>query len=225
MNPIDRPIWSALGTMHAGFSAGGDQARRYMPRFNVFGSARDDSKAAQAALAGLIKPGERLVILQAPPIVVPPGFKTVLAAMGVQMVATRDLRQEAAAHGLDVLTDDDAPEMLALARMTEPGPFVEQTHRLGRFLGVRSEGALIAMAGERFRMPGFTEVSAVCTHPDHRGRGLARLLSTAVAAHIQARGDVPFLHAWAINRPAIRLYEMLGFSLRTNVHIAMLGRD
>ncbi len=224
MTLLDRPVWSALRTLQAGFCHGDDLARRYRPMVSVFASPADDGNAAHAALAGLVQPGERVAIIQVPPIAVPPGFRSLLAAMGVQMVATRDLRPEAAEHGLEVLSDPDAPEMLALARLTEPGPFTEQTHRLGRFLGVRAGRALIAMAGERMRMPGFVEVSAVCTHPDHRGQGLARRLSTAVAAHIQANGDVPFLHAWATNHPAIRLYEQLGFSHRADVHIAMLER-
>jgi predicted GNAT family acetyltransferase len=141
------------------------------------------------------------------------------------MVATRDLRANFERASLDLLTDEDAPAMLALAKLTEPGPFFEQTHRLGRFLGIRVEGALAAMAGERMRLPGYTEVSAVCTHPDCRGRGYARRLSAAVAAHIQASGATPFLHAWVSNMPAIRLYEALGFSIRAELQITVLERE
>lgn len=225
MTPLDRPVWSALATLNAPFGRGGDLARRYQPAVNVFGAVVDDSAAAHAAIADLVAPGERIVFAQVPAVVVPAGFRTVLAAMGVQMVATRDLRPETEESGLDVLTDDDAPAMLALAKLTEPGPFAEQTHRMGRFLGVRDGGALAAMAGERMRLPGFTEVSAVCTHPAHRGRGLAGRLSAAVAAHIQARGAVPFLHAWATNHAAIRLYQRLGFVIRADIHITVLERD
>jgi predicted GNAT family acetyltransferase len=95
---------------------------------------------------------------------------------------------------------------------------------MGTFIGVREQGQLAAMAGERFRMPGFTEVSGVCTHPGHRGRGLAKRLSAAVAASIQARGDQPFLHAWKTNTAAIALYESLGFVLRAEVNVALLER-
>jgi predicted GNAT family acetyltransferase len=153
-------------------------------------------------------------------VAVPRGFKVAYAAMGVQMAATRPLQADPA----ELLTDDDAAEMLALAKLTEPGPFAEQTHRLGRFIGIHAEGRLIAMAGERMRLPGYTEVSAVCTHPDHRGHGHGRRLSATVAAHIQARGETPFLHAWSTNRPAIALYESLGFVLRTELHIVVLER-
>src|ERR1700732_4060966 len=122
-------------------------------------------------------------------------------------------------------TDEDAPEMLELATLTEPGPFLARTHTMGNFLGIRIGGRLAAMAGERMRFPGYTEVSGVCTHPDFRGRGLARRLSAAVAARIEARGDQPFLHAWKSNHSAISLYEGLGFKFRTEVNAVVLKRS
>jgi predicted GNAT family acetyltransferase len=122
------------------------------------------------------------------------------------------------------LTDADAPEMLALATLTEPGPFFTRTHTMGHFRGVRIEGRLAAMAGERMRFPGYTEVSGVCTHPDFRGRGLARLLSAAVVTGIQARGDQAFLHSWKSNQAAISLYEGLGFRIRTDMNVSVLRR-
>jgi predicted GNAT family acetyltransferase len=114
--------------------------------------------------------------------------------------------------------------MLALATLTKPGPFLPRTHELGQFWGVKENGRLIAMAGERMKLPGFTEVSGVCTHPDFRGRGLAGVLSRVVATHIMNRGETPFLHAYAANRPAISLYESLGFRLRCNVGVTVLTR-
>jgi ribosomal protein S18 acetylase RimI-like enzyme len=112
---------------------------------------------------------------------------------------------------------DDVPEMLDLVARTRPGPFREQTHRMGGYLGIRLGGALIAMAGRRMHPPGWTEISAVCTDPDHRGKGLAARLVRAVAAGIEAGGDVPFLHVAAVNTGAIRLYEAMGFTLRREV--------
>jgi predicted GNAT family acetyltransferase len=161
-------------------------------------------------------------LLQVPPIAVPPGLEAVKAAQGVQMLATRPL--QATDDGMQVLGDADAAEMLALATLTEPGPFLARTHTMGRFIGVRIGGRLAAMAGERMRFPGYVEVSGVCTHPDFRGRGLARRLSAAVAADIQRRGEQPFLHAWATNTAAIALYESLGFKVRTEVNVAVLRR-
>lgn len=221
---LDRPVWAALSTRHLSLSLGCALARRYLSEVNLFASACDDRPAAQAALEQLVQPGERIFVLQVPDIVVPAGLVPVKAAKGVQMVATRSLRAASMDEDMVELTDADAPEMLALATLTEPGPFLARTHTMGRFLGIRIGGRLAAMAGERFRFPGHTEVSGVCTHPDFRGRGLARRLSAAVAARIESRGDRPFLHAWATNRPAISLYESLGFEVRTEVDVKVLER-
>jgi predicted GNAT family acetyltransferase len=225
MHPLDRPVWASLSTAHAPLSEGGLLARRFARDVNLFASATDDSEAAQAALVELVRPGERIFVLQAGEIVVPPGLTPVKRAMGVQMVASRPMPAEHLDdRDVETLSDGDAPEMLALATLTEPGPFLPRTHAMGRFRGVRSAGRLAAMAGERMRLPGFTEVSGVCTHPDHRGRGLARRLSALVAAGIEARDETPFLHAWETNTPAIALYESLGFVLRCKVHVAVLAR-
>lgn len=222
---LDRPVWAALSTRHLSLSVGGALARRYAADINRFASARDDTAAALTALAELVQPGECIFLLQVPDIVVPDGLVTVKAAKGVQMIATRSAGAVTADEDIVELGDGDAPEMLALAELTQPGPFLARTHKMGMFRGIRIGGRLAAMAGERFRFPGYTEVSGVCTHPDFRGLGLARRLSAAVAAHIESRGERPFLHAWKTNRPAISLYESLGFAIRAEVDVKVLARD
>ncbi len=145
-------------------------------------------------------------------------------AWGLQMGAPQSLVASDNEGDIVPLGDDDGAEMLALATLTQPGPLPTRTHRMGRFAGIRIDGRLSAMAGERFRFPGWTEVSGVCTHPDFRSRGLARRLSRHVAAGIAVCGDSAFLHAWRDNVSAIRLYESLGFEWRSDVHVVMLGR-
>jgi ribosomal protein S18 acetylase RimI-like enzyme len=130
----------------------------------------------------------------------------------VQMTAGSKLG-EPAPEAL-ALGDADVPEMLALTQLTNPGPFLPRTIEMGDYIGVRDGSELVAMAGERFRVPGWTEISAVCTAPTHRGQGLATRLLRAVAAGIEARGEGVFLHVVATNTGAIRLYEALGFSIR-----------
>lgn len=220
---LDRPVWAALDTRHRHLSVGGALARRYAPDVNVFASACDDTPAGLTALTELVRPGECVFLLQVPDIVVPAGLAAVKAAKGVQMIATRSVRAAGPEDDIVELTDADAPEMLALATLTEPGPFLTRTHTMGTFRGIRIGGRLAAMAGERLQFPGYTEVSGVCTHPDFRGRGLARRLSAAVAARIEARGEQPFLHAWKTNRPAIALYESLGFEIRAEVDVKVLA--
>jgi len=225
MHPLDRPVWASLSTHHAALSEGNAQARRFARDVNLFASACDDSPAGLAALAALVRPGESIYLAQVPAIVIPPGLVAVKQAEAVQMIAMRDLLFEAVADDILTLGDADAPEMLALARLTEPGPFLERTHAMGHFRGIRIDGRLAAMAGERMRFPGHTEVSGVCTHPDFRSCGLARRLSAAVVSGIAFRGDRAFLHAWKTNRAAISLYQGLGFELRAEVNVAELVRN
>jgi len=223
-NPLDRPVWSSLSTCHGPLSQGGPKARRYADDVNLFGSAADDSPEALAALATLVQPGDQVFVLQVPEIRIPKGLCAVKTAIGVQMVLGQD--SSASVDGEDVITlnDEDAADMLALATLTEPGPFLSRTHIMGCYLGVRIDGRLAAMAGERMRFDGYSEISGVCTHPDFRGHGLARRLSAAMADHIKKRGETPFLHAWKTNDAAITLYESLGFRHRSDVNVAALTR-
>src|SRR5262249_49286868 len=108
---------------------------------------------------------------------------------------------------------------------TKLGPFSIRTHELGIYLGIRICGKLVAMSGERFKVPGFTEVSAVCTHPDQLGKGYVRVLMSEVMRCIQARGETPILHVRPDNDRAIALYERLGFVERTRLHLAVLRKD
>ena len=133
------------------------------------------------------------------------------------------IHRRGAIAGMIELGESDAPAMQRLAALTKPGPFASLTHRFGGFVGVRHEGRLVAMAGQRMRIDGYCEVSGVCTHPDHRGRGLAGALMSVVAERILARGETPFLHSYAHNAGAIALYESLGFRYRTNIHLTVLA--
>lgn len=222
MSELDRPVWASL--LHQPhWGDGGPLARRFRPDINRFAAAQDEGAQSLAALGRLVGPGDDAVYLaQVPRIAVPPGLLAVKEALGVQMVAARRLSAD---EDVQTLGEADAAEMLALATLTEPGPFLPRTHTMGRFVGIRIDGRLAAMAGERMRFPGHVEVSGVCTHPDFRGRGLARRLSAAVTAHIQHRGEQAFLHAWTSNTAAIALYESLGFVTRTTVNIAVLKRQ
>lgn len=145
----------------------------------------------------------------------PAGWEITLRLKGVQMTGD-DVRGAGDPEAVP-LGPADVPEMLDLVERTRPGPFLPGTIRLGGYLGIRRGGTLVAMAGERLHPPGWAEVSAVCTDPDHRGQGLAARLIRAVAAPIQQRGERPFLHAAAQNTNAIRLYESLGFRVHRTV--------
>ncbi|MBV8036275.1 GNAT family N-acetyltransferase [Roseateles sp.] len=222
MSELDRPVWASL-RHQPHWAIGDERARRFRADINRFAATPDESAASLTALADLVQAGDDAVFLaQVPPIAVPPGLMVAKQALGVQMVAERRLAPD---DEVQLLGDADAAEMLALATLTEPGPFLPRTHTMGRFIGIRIAGRLAAMAGERMRFPGHVEVSGVCTHPDFRGLGLARRLSAAVTADIQRRGEQAFLHAWATNTAAIALYDSLGFVQRATVNIAVLKRS
>lgn len=120
------------------------------------------------------------------------------------------------------LIGNDAEAARALVDLTKPGPFGSRTLELGRYVGAFKDGALIAMAGERLRLPGHVEISAVCTHPGHRGYGLARTLITVLAQDAFGRGLAPFLHVFAENTGAIEAYRKMGFATRKVMHLAVI---
>jgi ribosomal protein S18 acetylase RimI-like enzyme len=222
---LDRPVWNALSTRQSEVAVGDGLARRFRPEVGPLAASCDDDSRSLDALAALTSPASPLILLQADPIVVPPEIEIVMAAPGVQMVAERLAPMPTALGDRIVrLGAEELPEMLALAALTRPGPFEAGTPRLGEFLGIKEEGRLVAMAGERMKHAGYTEVSGVCTHPSARGRGYARALSIAVATRILDRGEIPYLHAYAANAAAIQLYRALGFRLRRPVHVAFVTR-
>ena len=223
-NPLDRPIWFALAGRQAGFAVGEGLARRFDPEVSPFIACVDDSVAALRDAAALVGAGASALFLQSGTPPLPPGLVEVERGVGVQMVGERFVAS-APPDGLVRLGQEDAAEMVALAELTKPGPFHLRTRELSQFWGVKNEhGRLLAMAGERLKVPGMSEVSGVCTHPEARGRGYARTLSAHVGSEIVRRGEVPFLSAYAWNVAAIRLYEELGFVVRGEIGALMVGR-
>ncbi|KQX67747.1 GNAT family N-acetyltransferase [Streptomyces sp. Root1310] len=211
-HPLDNAVWAALGGPHAHLADRVGRAARYPADVYDFAALADPGDpAAWADLLTLVGPGTAVRVKPVPR--VPDGWEVVGAGEGVQLAATEAFRTEPAPEAVR-LGPDDVPDILDLVARTRPGPFLRRTIALGAYLGIRHHGRLIAMAGERLRLPGWTEISAVCTDPGHRGNGLATRLIRAVGDGIRERGDTPFLHAAAGNAPAIRLYESLGFTLR-----------
>jgi ribosomal protein S18 acetylase RimI-like enzyme len=213
MEPLDNPAWHALTGPHASFAEGTGLARRYDPQVAIFAALPDDpGEEAWRALDLLL--GDRPIasLFQAKGIDVPPSWQVRMRIPGHQMVATRALGEDDRAFA--PLSARDAPEMLDLVGRTRPGPFFERTVELGTYLGLREGGELVAMAGERMHLHGYTEISAVCTDERARRRGIATRLVRAVAAGIERRGETPMLHVATGNTNAIRLYESLGFEIR-----------
>jgi len=214
-HPLDNPVLHSLTGPHRAFARVQGRAVRYQEDVSLFFALPGEPDATDwADAARLAVPGE-VALFPALRVTAPPGWDVLGPGEGVQLVAAGiDAKPDPEAVPLGLA---DVPDMLRLTGLTKPGPFLPRTVELGRYLGIRRDGELIAMAGERFRPPGWTEISAVCTHPDWRGHGLASRLTRAVAAGITARGDTPFLHALAANVTAIQLYKELGFTHRRDI--------
>lgn len=222
-HPLDHPIWSALTTRQQDLAQGGAQARRYPPDVTPFADMADNSPKSFAALGELMS-GPEIAVLFTPDVVTAPAaFNVLLAKPGEQLTGTP---AEAAVSGVEPVTlgAADVAEMMALTELTKPGPFGLRTHELGTFLGIRVGGNLVAMAGERMKPGNYTEMTAICVHPDHRGRGYAQILLGAIARQILARGEIPFLHVFSDNSSAIALYQRQGMKIRRQLHVTVLQK-
>jgi len=220
---LDRPVWNTLTGGWAHLAQGDPRALRVEPDHGPFAASADFTAGNIDALRALPRAEDELWLVETTPLPTLPGLDILREADVTQMVAEAITPGEPDFDAV-VLDERDAAAMLALATLTRPGPFLAKTHRLGRFIGVKQGGRLIAMAGERMRMPGFAEVSGVCTHPDHRGRGYAAGLMRLVARRMLDQGETPFLHAYATNEGAIGLYETLGFRVRRSVRLTVVTR-
>jgi GNAT superfamily N-acetyltransferase len=226
---LDNPIWYALLTGHAHLAQGGGLARRYPAAIGPLSGMPSQSPASYAALRGLAGPGGVVVLFLREPPAPPSGWTLVLGGHVDQMVclspADSEPEYSIADRAIERLTASDVPAMIELARLTEPGPFKERTIELGEFSGIFGGGRLLAMAGQRMHFDRIVEVSAVCTHPEARGRGYARALTARVAKQVRQMGKIPILHVFAHNRAAIRVYESLGFARRRTFELAVLKSD
>ena len=227
MHPLDNVIWQALTTRQARFAEAFGSARRFFREVTALCAFEQPGDHGYAALAGLAGEGGTVAIFLDAPYETRQGWEYVVGAPLLQMVCENGAISSSASNSeIEILElgDSDSPEMVELTSLTKPGPFGTRTHELGVYAGIRSEGKLVAMAGERLQVPGYTELSAVCTHPDHAGKGYARVLMTEIMQRIRQQGEKPFLHVRSDNARAIELYKRLGFQVRKEGYFAVLRR-
>lgn len=224
MHPLDHPVWNALTTRQQALAEGGELARRYPPSVAPFAAMADMSAQSFAALGALMSGSDIAVLFTPDPVTAPAEFKILLAETGEQMIGTP---AQSPPGGVEIVTlgANDVAAMMALTELTKPGPFSLRTHELGTFLGIRIDGQLVAMAGERMKPAGHTEITAVCVHPSHRGRGYGQMLLAAISRQITARGEIPFLHVFSNNESAIALYRRQGMEIRCRLHVTVLQRQ
>jgi GNAT superfamily N-acetyltransferase len=218
---LDNAVWHALGSGDADVAESQGCARRYRPDVSVFYGVDRLDAAGWAGLAELAGGSGLVVLFRTEIEEIPPDWTQLGGGNGHQMVLT-DLVPDPGSPPVRLLNADDVPQMLELVRLTKPGPFLPGTIELGSYWGVFEDGRLLAMAGERMHLPGLSEISAICTHPDVRRRGLGAAVTRCVANGIIERGDVPFLHVAEGNDSALRLYEQLGFVTRRVVKVEVL---
>jgi predicted GNAT family acetyltransferase len=222
-HPLDAVIWRALTSVHESLAEGDGRARRYPAAIAPFAATVDTEPASFRSLLALVSRDDQIALFTTEEVQPPSAFSVVRRASVDQMVlevAGAYTAQPGAP--IVALGVPDGPEMLALAGVTQPGPFGPRTIELGHYIGIRQQGVLVAMAGERMRLDGFTEISAVCVEPAYRGHGFAADLVRSLASSIAARSEIPFLHVFSSNHAAIALYRKLGFTLRRQVHLAVL---
>ncbi len=229
MHALDNVIWQALTTRDSAFAEGTGRARRFMREVTSLTAFEREGPEGYAALAELVGAGGTAALFLEQVYKARGGWEMLAEAPLLQMVCEGDGLPKRWAESVPVpeivrLGAADSPEMMELTSLTKPGPFGRRTHELGTYLGIRVEGKLVAMAGERLKVPGYTEVSAVCTHPEHAGKGYARMLMLEVMRGIRERGETPFLHVRRDNARAIALYERIGFRTRVMPHFALLRK-
>jgi ribosomal protein S18 acetylase RimI-like enzyme len=214
---LDNPVWHSLHEFHRRFASAADQAVCLLPQIGWLAGISEQSVGAYADLQSIA--GDRTVaLLQRWPVRPPRTWKLLQSEVILQMSAVGakwDVCNECV-----VLSRNDAPDMISLARLTQPGPFETRTCELGHFVGIRKAGELVAMAGQRLRMHGLTEIGAVCTHPAHAGRQYASSLLRTLLCEIASRHDMAFLHVKPGNTRAVRLYESVGFVPRAQLWYA-----
>jgi ribosomal protein S18 acetylase RimI-like enzyme len=217
---LDNPIWHALEGPHRRHALGHGLARHYPRDIAPFSAIAEASSAAYSDLADDLPAGTEARLLRPKVEPLPKGWEEIRRFTLLQMVAQRP--SEEVELSAAALSQGDAPAMMDLVAATEPGPFARRTPLLGSYLGIRDGHRLVAMAGERLRVPGYVELSAICVHPEARGKGYAAALTQELMRRAFAQGERPFLHVRPDNGPAVALYRRLGFEPRRE--LVMLWR-
>ncbi|WP_328856539.1 GNAT family N-acetyltransferase [Williamsia herbipolensis] len=216
LEALDLPVMGSLRGHHAHLARAVGSAVGFAPGVCSFVAVDASDPRRWDDLAALLGPGGFADMFSAPDRP-PADWEQVFGLDGLQMVHDGSLPAVSSTESVVTLGPDDLPDILDLVERTRPGPFGPRTPELGVYLGIRDQGELVAMVGHRLRPPGWTEISAVCTAPEARGRGLAAHLLAEQIRLINATGDRPFLHVAQSNSAAISVYERLGFRARSAV--------
>ncbi|MBY0239818.1 MAG: GNAT family N-acetyltransferase [Burkholderiaceae bacterium] len=221
---LDNPVWHALVSAQRGMAQLHGLAARFRADISPLAGLREPTTQALEDLRALAAPGEQLWLLSDGPLALPPCWREVRARYIDQMVSTGAPSVSRSNTGYLELGDADVADMAALVELTKPGPFEAHTRDMGAYLGVReADGKLVAMSGQRMNLTHYREISAVCSHPDARGRGLTAPLMTELMERIVAEGKTPFLHVKTENGGAKAVYQKLGFTVRRAIYFSIIA--
>lgn len=213
---LDNPAWGSLMSLHAPFAEGTEHVKRYRPGIVPFVACQRPASDHMEALNPWMKPGELFYIIGDLP-ALPGDWMVENDLPCAQMLLKTPPLKKKTPVAVTLLGDADAAAMYELINLVQPGYYNMDTRLLGVYYGIKEEGRLVAMAGERMRLTGFTELSAICTHPDYTGRGFAQQLITELCQQHEHAGILSFLHVALSNQRAIRLYEHMGFEQRREI--------
>lgn len=223
LQALENPIWHSLATRHAHLARSHGVARRYPAEVAPFVGVPDASEKSAQDIGALVQPGDRIGILGVIP-ALQEGWSLVYEIELRQYIWGKSKGQARTDPKAIALGEEHLDRMLELTALVYPAYFRPGTARLGHYVGLFEGDRLAAMAGIRMAMEGFQELSAICTHPDFRGRGFASRLTEHLVAHVEAQGEVAFLHTESDNEAAQRVYEKLGFALRAKPRFQVLDR-
>jgi ribosomal protein S18 acetylase RimI-like enzyme len=223
-HPLDNPIWNALNTGSLSLSFGTDRVRLIDRKMGFFAGLPDYNTETLNELYDFMEAGQRVILFPPDHLPLDDKWKVHNDHELLQLVCERDFSKVESNSHIQPLGATQVEEMLALTQLTKPGPFLTKTIDFGDYFGFFSEGKLVSMAGSRLSPSPYTEVSAVCTHPNFLGQGISKKVMPFVLHAIQQRGKIPFLHLYPDNTPALRLYTSLGFVSRAMLRVYLLEK-
>lgn len=221
---LDAPAWNALTSVQQNFATGTAHVKRYRQGILPFAACEPGHEKEIDAITTMLQPGEIFYLIgELPPL---PAYLAVLKELPcVQMVLQKPVPAIENNATVLPLTAADKDDMFTLINKVQPGYYAPETYQLGNYFGIRQEGKLVAIAGERMRLNGLTEISAICTDPNYVGRKYAQQLIAALCQHNLQQGITPFLHVIETNERAIRLYEYMGFVIRRTISFWQMQKD
>ncbi len=224
MTPPDNPVWQALSSHQSHFNMGHHSLKFFPANVSPFVGMEHWNEADLNMLTENLPANRTFSVMIAQKVTIPEDFEIIFSCPLYQMCCFQLNPSLNPAVNIIKLGYEHVAQMLELTNKTKPGPFLEKTIDMGNYYGIFENGMLISLAGERLRLDGFTEVSAICTDPDHLGKGLASILTSHAAQNIFASGNIPFLHVKTDNLRAIQVYKRAGFEIRTEVYFAIFRR-